>query len=579
MTIPGLSGIEQALAKQVGLVDIAVDVPIVGHATPVSEVDRLFASDRGLSAVIVRTDGGFALLPRDHLQFELSGRFGYGRSLYDRAPVADLLPAETSTFKSELSLPEAAKRILKRPTEARYRDAVVMCPDGPRIVPVSAVFEQLARLFGHVAMHDALTGLPNRRMLEEHGAGLARLGMPMERVAILYIDLDGFKAVNDTYGHRAGDELLVEFADRLRGSVRPSDIVARLGGDEFAALLIDVTEVQAQAVAERIVLTATAPFVFEDEPLYISATVGLAMADDVSAERELTPLDVLLRHADGAMLKAKQAGKRQVGRLSVGATGSSFARAGAIRRRLRDALNRNTLSLHYQQKLDLNTGSATSVEALLRWHDPELGAVSPAEFIPIAEGSGQIHRIGHWVLREACAQAARWQADGAPRTIAINISPSQFATDAFVADVLSSITAAQIDPALIRIEITEGSAVGDLQRTIGQLNALQSAGVCVDLDDFGTGYSSLAVLRRLPLTSVKIDKSFIDDIDSDPASALLVEGVVGAAHQLGMTVVAEGVERVEQLRALQNIGCDTVQGFYIGRPMAAEALQQQSNCR
>jgi diguanylate cyclase (GGDEF)-like protein len=380
------------------LLDLTESVPVLPGDTPVREVDRLFNAQRTLTAVIIEGAGGPSLLPRDHLQFELSGRFGYGRSLYTRATIAELLPTETLLLDSELSLAEAARRILDRQAEARYRDVLVVCSDGPRILPVSAVFERLALVFGHVAMHDPLTGLPNRRMLEEHGANLARCGMPMDRVAILYIDLDGFKGVNDTFGHRTGDELLIGFAERLRQSVRPSDIIARLGGDEFAALLIDVSEVEAAAVAERVVLTASAPFVVEDEPLYISATVGLAMADDVSAEQELTQLDVLLRHADGAMLKAKRAGKRQVGRLEASPAGSPLARAGLVRRKLRDALNHEQLRLHYQPKLDLASGRLTSVEALLRWIDPDLGPVSPAEFIPIAEGSGQIHRIGQWVL-------------------------------------------------------------------------------------------------------------------------------------------------------------------------------------
>jgi diguanylate cyclase (GGDEF)-like protein len=526
-----------------------------------------------LTAVIIDGVAGPSLLPRDHLQFELSGRFGYGRSLYARATIAELMPTETLLLDSDLSLAEAARRILERQAQARYRDVLVLSSDGPRVLPVSAVFERLALLFGHVAMHDPLTGLPNRRMLEEHGANLARRGMPMDRVAILYIDLDGFKAVNDTFGHRTGDELLIGFAERLRQSVRPSDIIARLGGDEFAALLIDVSEVEAAAVAERVVLTASAPFVVEDEPLYISATVGLAMADDVGAEQELTQLDVLLRHADGAMLKAKRAGKRQVGRLESSPAGSPLARAGLIRRKLRDALNHGLLSLHYQPKLDLASGGLSSVEALLRWTDPDLGPVSPTEFIPIAESSGQIHRIGHWVLHAACAQAARWRQAGTPRTVAINVSPAQLATDAFVADVLAALRTHGIAAELLRIEITEGSAVADLARTIIQLQALRGAGIEVDLDDFGTGYSSLSMLRQLPLTSVKIDKSFIDDIDTDPADALLVEGVIAAAHHLGMTVVAEGVERAEQLTALQRIGCDVAQGYYISRPVPASALE------
>ncbi len=534
----------------------------------------MFGADRALSAIVVRTGHAVSLLPREHLQFELSGRFGYGRSLRSRATAADLVPDDVICLSGDATLTEVAQLILDRPIASRYRDVLVLTPDGPRTVSVSAVFERLASMFRHVALHDPLTGLPNRRRLDEHSADLARRGYDLRRVAILYVDLDGFKAVNDTFGHRAGDELLIAFADRLRSCVRPSDIIARMGGDEFAAMLLDVTEVEALAIADRIVLNATAPFVFDDEPLHISASVGVAMAHDTASETEMTQLDVLLRHADGAMLKAKRAGKRQVGRLTQtqASAGSSMARAAHIRRRLRHALNHDRLTLHYQPTLDLETGATDTVEALLRWTDDELGVVSPAEFIPAAEGSGQIHHLGQYVLGEACAQAARWLAAGTPRTVAINVSPSQFASDSFVDELLGTVRQHQLPPRLLRIEITEGSAVADLPRTLTQLNQLRSAGLAVDLDDFGTGHSSLSMLRSLPLTAVKIDKAFIDDIDSDPANQMLVEGVIGAAHALGLTVTAEGVERPEQLAALRRMRCDTIQGFLIARPTPPEEL-------
>jgi diguanylate cyclase (GGDEF)-like protein len=553
-------------------------VPIVEGDTPIAEVDRLFAAERSLSAVIVRTARGFALLPRDHVQFELSGRYGYGRSLLSRARAADLLINDSLALTGEMSLTEAAQRILDRPIESRYQDVLVHTAQGPRTVPVSAVFEQLAVMFRHVAFHDPLTGLPNRRLLDEHAAELARRGFELDRIAILYVDLDGFKAVNDTFGHRAGDELLTAFADRLRSCVRAGDIVARLGGDEFAAMLIDVSEVEAMAIADRIVLNATAPFVFEDEPLHISASVGIAMADDVTSETEMSQIDVLLRHADGAMLKAKRAGKRQVGRLTLGssAAGSALARAALVRRQLRHALNHDELRLAYQPILELDTGRLDTVEALLRWTDSELGEVSPAEFIPIAEHSGQIHRLGRFVLARVCAQAAAWWRAGSPRTVAVNVSPTQFADDTFLDDVLAALAEYDLPARFLRIEITEGAAIADPPRTIAALNRLQDAGVAVDLDDFGTGHSSLAMLRALPLTAVKIDKSFIDDIDSDTADRLLVEGVIGAAHALGLTVTAEGVERVEQLNALRYMRCDTVQGFLIARPTEPDALPANS---
>jgi predicted signal transduction protein with EAL and GGDEF domain len=371
-----------------------------------------------------------------------------------------------------------------------------------------------------------------------------------------------------------GDEILVGFAERLRSCVRPSDVIARLGGDEFAALLVDVTETQARAIAERGVLTATAPFVHDSQLVHLSATVGIAMGDDVSRETELSPLDVLLRHADGAMLQAKEAGKRQVGRLHGDRAEVPFARKALIRRRLLDALATGDFTLHYQPKLDLRTGDCLSVEALLRWTDSELGTVSPAEFIPIAEASDQIIRIGRWVINEACAQARAWLDAGNRRTIAVNVSPVQLATSSIVAELIDATRRHAIPSDLLRVEITESSAIADLPRAIGQLRELAAAGIDVDLDDFGTGYSSLAMLRDLPLAAVKIDKAFIDNIDTTPADALLVGGVIDAAHALGLSVTAEGVERPSQLQRLRQLGCDTAQGYLISRPAAADELDR-----
>jgi len=554
------------------LADLATDAAVVSAGTPAADVDRLFREDRRLRAVVVQLSDSVALLSREHLEYELSGRLGFGRSLHARATAAQLLPTDRFMLPGHISLAEAAQRILERAEGSRYEDVLVLTAQGPRVVSVTRVFERLSMIFRHVALHDPLTGLPNRRLLDEQGSALIDADRDTARIAILYIDLDGFKMVNDTFGHRLGDQILVGFAERLRSCVRPDDVVARLGGDEFAALLVDVSEVQALAIADRIVLTATAPFVHDDQLLHLSATVGIAMASDVAHERELTQLDVLLRHADGAMLKAKEAGKRQVGRLNGLREAAPFARQASIRRRLQVALQEDAFSLHYQPKLDLTTGDCQSVEALLRWNDAELGMVSPAEFIPIAETTDQIHRLGRWVINEACAQAHAWLDAGTPRTIAVNISPVQLANPTIVSELIEATKSHDIPAALLRVEITEGSAIADLPRAVEQLSQLRHAGIAVDLDDFGTGYSSLAMLRHLPLAAVKIDKAIIDHIDTTPADALLVRGVIDAAHALGLSVTAEGVERPGQLQRLRELGCDTAQGYLISQPMPPSAL-------
>jgi diguanylate cyclase (GGDEF)-like protein len=553
--------------------ELAFEVPAVTPETPIGVVDRLFRRDRHLRAVIVSTGSRAALLSRDHLEYELSGPFGYGRSLHSRSYASHLVSTHDLALPGGMSLTDAARLILARESERRYRDILIQTEHGYAVASVSAVFEQLSAAFQHVAYHDPLTGLPNRRMLDQHGIALTQSTISASRIAILYIDLDGFKLVNDTFGHRAGDEILVAFSERLRSCFRADDVIARLGGDEFAALLIDVSEAQALATAERVVLSASAPFVYEDQPLYLSASVGFAMADDVTGEIELSPLDVLLRHADGAMLQSKRAGKHRVTRLNGDTPATGAARTNLIRRRLGLALIDGVgFELHYQPQLNLATEQDSSVEALLRWTDPELGRVSPMEFIPIAEETDQIHRLSEWVLDRACAQAREWSEAGTPRSISVNLSPVQFARDTVVDSVLSAVSNHGIDASLLRVEITEGTPLADAPRAVKQLSVLRSAGVRVELDDFGTGYSSLTRLKDLPLSTIKIDKSFIDDLDLCKGEAVLVRGVIDTAHAFGLTVTAEGVERPGQLEILRQLGCDDAQGFLLHRPAPATDL-------
>ena len=557
--------------------ELSVPVPEVDASALLHPVERAFRDDPHLRAVAVIplvADDPTVLLTRLHLETMLSGRLGFGRALLARARVIDILGSDSFHLIADQSLREAASEILNRGWQEE--DVLVTERDGTPvgIVSVSAIFREVSSVFREIALRDPLTGLPNRRMLEERGADLVAAGVEPSGLGVLYIDLDGFKQVNDTLGHKAGDDLLYQFARRLARTIRPGDLAGRLGGDEFAVLLHDIDEASASRIAERIVEVAQEPFTLQGTQLHLSATVGIAVGTDLSAtDSTLSPLDVLLQQADGAMLYAKRSGKARTGRPSEQETNAVPERQALIRQRLAEAIQNDRLHLHYQPKLDLRTGRITSVEALVRWTDDLLGPVSASELVEVAESTGQIRVLGDWVLRTACAQARAWQAEGRDWSVAINISPLQLTAPDLASTVLAAVERAGIPPRLLQVEVTESRAVLDEALASVQLQALQAAGVLVHLDDFGTGYSSLAMLRRLPVSTLKIDQSIVERIDSDQADAELVAGVINAAHILQMSVVAEGVEREAQLERLRELGCDIVQGYLIGRPQPSADLR------
>ncbi|MEW1821154.1 EAL domain-containing protein [Arthrobacter sp. NPDC080031] len=544
---------------------------VVPGTVSATEIDAMFRSDRGLRAVVVEQGESFGLLTRDHLEFKLTGRLGYGRALNMRRTASELLPAEGSSMAADLDLQSAAQAVLERPEYERYQDLLVLGATGPRIVTVSDIFAAVSAQFRHASLHDPLTGLPNRRMLEEHCPDISA------SVGILFIDLDDFKSVNDTYGHRAGDAVLTEFAWRLIRSVGNRGTLIRLGGDEFAVLLTDVDEDAACAVANGILDSLEDAFVLDGCELHVSATIGLALGIDIIAEDMLAGPDVLLRHADGAMLRAKQEGKRRIGRIGPCQEPAPFARQAHIRRRLSSAVDDSALTLHYQPVLDLATGEDAGVEALLRWNDREIGPVAPDEFIPVAEHTGEIRRIGAWVLDQACAQSRSWIDAGTPRTIALNVSPVQFAGGTLPSDIRAALNRHGIPARMLEIEITEGTAIVDVPSVASQLRELIDMGLGVALDDYGSAYSSLAMLRVLPLTTLKIDKAFIRDIDSEPHTATIVQGLIQTLNAMGVRVTAEGVERQEQLNILRDLGCDTAQGYLIAPPMAPSEFRMVMN--
>jgi diguanylate cyclase (GGDEF)-like protein len=426
------------------------------------------------------------------------------------------------------------------------------------------------RALAHRATHDPLTGLPNRpafvdqveHALERRRRDPAAPG----RVAVMFVDVDDFKLVNDSLGHGAGDRLLEAVATRLTAALRPQDVVARFGGDEFTVLVADVAdEDDALRVAQRLAAALVPPIDLDGESRFVTASVGLALAGDGDAHQ-------LLQDADAAMYRAKANGKARCD------TFDDSLRADAIRRLalesgLREALTHEQLTLHYQPQVRLPDGAITGVEALIRWQHPELGAVSPAEFIPMAERLGLIEDIGAWVLWTACAEAVAWGREDID--IAVNVSPRQLSAPDFADVVAAALSTSGLEPHRLCLEVTETALLADVEAAHAMLARLRRLGVLLAVDDFGVGHASLRHLRQLlPVDVLKIDKSFVDGLAEDREDAAIVSAVVRMAEGLGLDCVAEGVETAEQAAALSAMGCSNAQGWHFARPMPAEAIRE-----
>ena len=428
---------------------------------------------------------------------------------------------------------------------------------------------QLVDELRHQALHDALTGLPNRALVIDRAEQLLKRGRrDSKTVAALFIDLDGFKDVNDTLGHDVGDWLLTAVSQRLRAALRDSDTLARIGGDEFVALLEGMPPPAVEAVADRVLEVLREPFELRassPKALHISASVGIALGDRPTAA-------ALLRDADVALYQAKRAGKNQRVTFRAEMHMATQSRV-ELANDLRSAFAADQFHLVYQPTFDLPTLAISGVEALLRWKHPERGVVMPALFIPVLEESGAIVEVGRWVLREACAEAARLHAAGHRLTMAVNVSMKQLASDTLVDDVTNALTDSGIDPALLELEITEAAIMRDAPTIVERLNRIKSIGVRLAIDDFGTGYSSLAYLRQFPIDSIKIDRSFIAAIGDSPAAAAVIQTLVQLGHSLGISTLAEGIEQQVQLEYLQDQNCDLGQGFLVTPPLAAPDLE------
>lgn len=567
-----------------GLGELPQPVQRVPGDASMASVNALFRRDATLRWLVVDGPGEPVLVNRSWFEQSMTGRLGYGRLLLQqqqqqRRRVRDVAPPETLQYPADRPVAHAAATVIHRRNggEDLLDGVLVSWPDGRLgVAPVTAVFEKLAQDYAYQALHDPLTGLPNRLFLLER---LRQAVGPGCSAVLFVIDLDRFKDINDHLGHAAGDDVLAEFAQRLRTVARSEDLVVRLSGDEFALLTPALTTAQSTALAERIVLTAAAPFVVSprgadrdaEQLVSLGASVGVA-----NCSTDVHSPDELLHRADLAMYRAKSLGRDRVAHfgaelLEDAETSDAVRARHRMERRLRLAIESRALSLHYQPVVTLPSGQVTGVEALARWEDDELGRVAPDQFIPLAEQTGLVVDLGRWVLQTACQEAASWPAGpaGLPPTVAVNVSPVQLAQRDFIDDVTRALKDSGLAPDRLCLEITETAAITDPTVTAARLTQVRDLGVRLALDDFGAGHSALTLLRARPVHLVKIDRSFIERVASDTADAVLVRLVIEAAHSLGRRVCAEGVETPEQAQQLASMGCDSAQGWLFGRPEPA----------
>lgn len=426
----------------------------------------------------------------------------------------------------------------------------------------------LYRKLHSLAYQDSLTNLPNRRCFIQCLDKLIQKEQFNNGFAIMFVDLDRFKKVNDTLGHHSGDELLIEAAQRLKANIRNQDVVARIGGDEFICLLPNLIDKPAvEIIAERLLDALTKPFSLLGQDIYISASIGLCLYPF-----DGTTLESLITNADMAMYRSKRLGKNQFQWFLPEQQAGEFETF-ILENQLRKAIEHDELVLYYQPLLNLANDQIDSVEVLTRWNHPEHGLLMPIDFIPIAEEAGMIMQIDHWVLREACKQKMKWNDQGySSIKIAVNVSPQQFLLRDYPTSVKSILAETGVSASELIIEITENTIIQDFELATTNLNQLKQLGIHISIDDFGTGYSSLHYLSKLPIDHVKIDRSFIHDIETNQKNKVLTNAIISLAHALEIGVVAEGIETNRQKYEVKSMHCDVIQGYLISKPIEAERV-------
>ncbi len=550
----GEKELAQATLNSIG--DAVLSTDISGNVTYLNEVaehitgwSRTDASGRPFSEVLRIIDGSTREPCRDPMELAMRQNKTVGLT-------ANCILIRRDGQETEIE--DSAAPIHDR--EGRIAGSVIVFHD------VSAV-RAMALQMSHLAQHDVLTDLPNRMLLTDRVTqSISSAHRNGRTLAILFLDLDGFKQVNDSLGHAIGDQLLQSVATRLAACLRQSDTVSRLGGDEFVVLLSEVTHPGDAAISAKKILTALkAPHRVAQHEVAVTASIGLSIypADGQDAE-------TLIKNADLAMYQAKQSGRNNYQFFKASMNVRSAERQ-SFEEDLRHALERKEFKLHYQPKIDLKTGAITGAEALIRWRHPDRGLVSPLEFVPIAEECGLILPIGQWVLREACRQARAWQ-DAGMRAIpiAVNVSSVEFRREEFINNVWTILQDTRLEPRYLEFELTESVLMQHVESTARTLKALKDMGATLAIDDFGTGYSSLSYLSRFPIDALKLDRSFVHEIPSDTGDAIIISAVINMGKNLKQRVIAEGVETADQLAFLQAHGCDEGQGHYFSLPMVAQ---------
>ncbi|RUL47439.1 EAL domain-containing protein [Lysinibacillus antri] len=434
-------------------------------------------------------------------------------------------------------------------------------------IPSPGELEEANKEITYLAHYDVLTGLINRNyfniVLEE---AVEEARKNKQQLAVAFIDLDRFKVINDTYGHGIGDLLLKEVAQRILRSVSDKDIVSRQGGDEFLLLLRDVSPQEVEKTINQLLQSLSATFDLDGKEVHCTPSIGISCFPTDGQD-----IETLIKYADLAMYKAKEKGRNNY-QFFTCAMSQEIVTKSLLENDLRKALGKGELEVYYQPQLDVKTNKIVATEALLRWHHPERGFISPVEFIPLAEETGLISSIGKWVLEEACRQTKHWRNQGHDLGVSVNLSSFQLISNNVVDMIQGILVQQELDPHHLTLEVTESMAITNLTDTLDKLKQLQDFGVNIALDDFGTGYSSLSYLSTLPINTVKIDKSFIDDI-TNKTKKEIVKSVSNIAHSLGLKVVAEGVEDAHQVQLIQSFGIEMIQGYYISKPIPKEELE------